>query len=180
VGLAAPAFLTMTITAKEAKAQGLTQYRTGKPCKRGHASTRWVKNNECVECSRLWQKAKYGKYPEKERARWRAVKKKNYKANARKRIEATLSWQMENPDKLNARTAKRHAAKIKRTPMWANHKAIERVYAQAKLAEAVTGFPHHVDHIVPLQGKNVCGLHVEHNLQVLEAGENCSKGNRFS
>ena len=77
------------------------------------------------------------------------------------------------------KNAERRARKINATPQWADRKLIKRVYAQARLAEAVTGWPHHVDHIVPLQGKNVCGLHVPWNVQVLPYEENLEKSNKF-
>ena len=79
----------------------------------------------------------------------------------------------------NAESGKRRAAKINRTPSWADMDAIRAVYLEARRLTRETGIAHHVDHIVPLQGKRVCGLHVHHNLQILTGPENCKKNNRF-
>jgi hypothetical protein len=73
----------------------------------------------------------------------------------------------------------RHTAKLKAFPKWANKEAILEVYKKAKRIEKETGIKQHVDHIVPLRGKNVCGLHVEYNLQVLSARENIAKNNKW-
>jgi hypothetical protein len=70
------------------------------------------------------------------------------------------------------KSASREAAKNHRYPTWADRKAIRAIYE---------GCPpgHHVDHVVPLRGSNVSGLHVAGNLQYLPAEENLAKGNAF-
>lgn len=66
-----------------------------------------------------------------------------------------------------------------RMPPWANGAAIRAIYAEAKRLTRETGIQHHVDHIIPLQGERVTGLHVETNLQILTGSENSRKRNRF-
>lgn len=78
--------------------------------------------------------------------------------------------------------AKRRASKLKATPPWLSEehkKQIDGVYWLAQDLRSVTGEAYHVDHITPLKGKNVCGLHVPWNLQVLPADINLSKSNKF-
>jgi hypothetical protein len=65
-------------------------------------------------------------------------------------------------------------------PRWANKHVIAGIYKKCKELSSATGIPHQVDHIIPLRGKTVCGLHVESNLQILPASENLRKRNRFS
>jgi len=74
-------------------------------------------------------------------------------------------------DRTKAQTALYRARKISATPKWSNIKAIRDFYKKCP-----DGY--HVDHIVPLRGKNVRGLHVLANLQYLSAYDNTSKGNR--
>lgn len=76
--------------------------------------------------------------------------------------------------------AKRRASKLKATPSWLTDydwEMIRWTYSAAKVAEEHYGEPYHVDHIIPLQGENVCGLHVPWNLQVITAKDNLSKSN---
>ena len=79
----------------------------------------------------------------------------------------------------NAISAKRRATKLDATPRWADLEKIQQVYILCRQISETTGVLHHVDHEVPLQGKHVCGLHVETNLRIIPATENLSKANKF-
>mgnify|MGYP006921349758 CR=1 FL=1 len=77
------------------------------------------------------------------------------------------------------RTVTRWALRVLATPPWADRDAIARLYHEAKAVSRRTGVRHHVDHVIPLQGATVTGLHVETNLRVIPARENHRKSNRF-
>ena len=160
------------ISRKNAISVGLNRYFTNKNCKNGHLSERLVSSKVCVECSRDW-----------------------YAANKEKTIKSAISWRYENLDKVRAwdrARGKRYASPVKRcayeagrkaakrnaTPSWANMDDILSFYEWAERLTNETGVAHQVDHIVPVQGKTVCGLHVPCNLQVITASSNASKGNR--
>jgi 5-methylcytosine-specific restriction endonuclease McrA len=73
----------------------------------------------------------------------------------------------------------RRSAELQAMPKWVDRAAITALYRQAVLMGQRDGQTYHVDHIVPLRGRNVCGLHVPWNLQILTSAENVKKGNRF-
>lgn len=101
------------------------------------------------------------------------------KANAAKKRAVASAWAKENRHRRAEIWAAYYTAKKLAMPSWADRELIAKVYAQARKLTLETGILHHVDHIVPLQGEMVCGLHVHYNLQVLTATENTAKGNRF-
>tara|TARA_R110002126_G_scaffold279945_1_gene427065 strand:+ start:372 stop:830 length:459 start_codon:yes stop_codon:yes gene_type:complete len=77
-----------------------------------------------------------------------------------------------------AATAGKRRSKLDKSTFAGYDKEIQNFYWLARDLKSVTGEEYHVDHIVPINGKNVCGLHVPWNLQVLPADINMSKGNR--
>lgn len=99
--------------------------------------------------------------------------------NPEKRRQISASWRGRNKDAVNFWDATRNAAEKNATPVWANEFFMAEAYHLAKLREKICGGKWHVDHIVPLQSKLVCGLHVEHNLQVIPASDNIRKSNRY-
>ena len=110
------------------------------------------------------------------------------KRRAAKRAETTRRWHKANRERMNAymrawnkkggrRPGPRSMAML--TPPWANRFFIGEIYALARLRTKVTGTPWEVDHFIPLNGENVCGLHVENNLRVVPRFVNRSKKNRI-
>lgn len=94
---------------------------------------------------------------------------------------ATAAWRADNQAKLTANQARYRAAKLKATPPWLTKQhweAIEAIYVEAARRQGADGLKRHVDHIYPLQGTQVCGLHVPWNLQILLAFDNQSKHNK--
>jgi hypothetical protein len=119
-------------------------------------------------------RAKKAAYSAKYRARDRADGRANWlQAHPERRGIISKKYKAKNTARYAALAAKRRAQKMQATPAWADLAAIKAVYERA----AEQGLT--VDHIVPLQGKTVCGLHVETNLQLLSRPENSRKHNRF-
>ena len=138
------------------------------------------KNNpEAMEKIRATSKRYREKNREKINEKKRIAQKKWYweqggKEKSRLRAKAYRSTE-EGRTKENARTNLRRARIINATPKWITDK--DKKEMQEIYKSCPKGY--HVDHIVPLRGKNVCGLHVPNNLRVVSAYVNMSKGNRF-
>jgi uncharacterized protein YqeY len=148
------------IQKNDAIKQGLKHYFTGEPCKRGHVSERFVSDRRCMKCS------------------CEDVKRRHL-ANYEKYREYGREYQKNNRGKMNAQTVKRREILRKRLPKWANIENIRHIYEEAVRKSKETGLEYQVDHIVPLCGKTVSGLHVFENLQIILAKENRSKSNSY-
>jgi hypothetical protein len=112
-----------------------------------------------------------------------AARHKKYREENKEKI--ALSWKKwceKNPAKRRHYVRSRQAAQMQRTPKWLTKEQFEQIqcfYHEAKMLEVETGIKHHVDHIIPLKGKLVSGLHVPENLRVIPASENMRKFNQY-
>jgi 5-methylcytosine-specific restriction endonuclease McrA len=185
-------------TRAEAKATGAKYYFTGEPCKHGHLAPRKTKG-VCVDCMKLeWQRgnetraeyfAEYNKseaglkakqdYYErnkdvvKAKAQARPTEEKHYHRKKHKAANPDLYRELVNVRRRRFRDA---------TPKWLTAEdkmAIRMHYRLAIELSRRLGVPHAVDHIVPLQGENVCGLHVPWNMEVITQEKNLKKSNKL-
>jgi hypothetical protein len=107
-----------------------------------------------------------------------AYQRQYREANKEKVQSFFKEYRKNNKHKILARNAKRKAAQLRAVPKWANDIEIQGFYKTSEGLSMLLGDYYHVDHIVPLQSKFVCGLHCESNLRVLSAKDNLSKNNR--
>jgi hypothetical protein len=174
-----------------AKAAGETTYFTGRPCRLGHVVHRVTSSGACVECARAsekrsrqkkteanpnWVKERYAKNAEHYRQKCKEYRAKNPE---KQRLIQLASIQKRKPQRAAAERA-RQARKLMATPQWLTKQhrdAMEAVYVAARKATELSGFNCHVDHIVPLKGENVCGLHVPWNLRIVSQSYNSKKRN---
>jgi 5-methylcytosine-specific restriction endonuclease McrA len=185
-------------TRAEAKTTGATHYFTGEPCKHGHIAPRKTKG-ACIECLKVeWAqaaetRADYFKEYNKSEAGVEA--KQAYYSRNREAVIARAqarpleekrvyqkAWKDANQVWVRADTKSRRRKHRDATPPWLTRKQkseIRQLYQIAITMTKTTGERYVVDHIVPLRGESVCGLHVPWNLRVITQEENLAKSNKL-
>jgi len=179
------------VSKKEAVALGFKHYFTGKPCKHGHLCERTANvQNTCLECAKARSSKKRKEFPgntgltqaqidrknERGRIYGRSEKGKEYRRNYRAKRYT------QDPVKFITKAITRTRRVRTATPPWLSEfdkKRIEIIYACRDALNKLGHDNWHVDHIIPIQGKEVCGLHIPSNLRVIKAFDNRSKGNRL-
>jgi hypothetical protein len=151
------------------------------------------------EYKKAWAKANVGKVRAsrmayEERNAEQVAEYRNSSEYKKRAVERATAYEKANPEKKRARSKLWHknypaksafisktyqSRKRKAVPLWANMERIEALYSLAAMLTSNTGEKWHVDHVVPLQGKSVCGLHTYENLRVVPATVNLQKSNRF-
>jgi hypothetical protein len=101
------------------------------------------------------------------------------KANPDKYRAYASKWRRSRKEYLNLKTQMRRRRCTDRLPAWADKSAIRALYELAAAMTRETGIQHEVDHIIPLQGRTVCGLHCEANLRVVPMRVNRQKSNSW-
>ena len=176
----------------------MKHYFTGKPCSRGHVANRLLSDRSCTLCNnekrkryyaadpekyRLERRERYAQNPDKERtvAKVRSAEWRKENPDHAGMKKAKIQWKERNVGKVKADRVKRRLAKMHRTPTWLDatqNAEIEFTYIYCNALRSI-GMNYHVDHIVPLQGKQASGLHVPWNLQAIHARKNLSKANKL-
>lgn len=161
----------MKICTKCMEEKSLSEFKKNARCRDGVIGSCKVCMNAYTS---QWRAANPG-HPKGNRSE---VLSRYYENNKEKVLAFSSQYRKDNLGKYAFYAQTRWTRKLNATPAWLTEvqlKEIENFYLLAKWYEEEM----HVDHIVPLQGKNVCGLHVPWNLQLLPAIENIKKGNRF-
>jgi len=185
-------------TREEAKKTGSKYYFTGQPCKHGHIALRKTKG-ACVECLKVeWTKGNetraeyFRRYNQREDVKdkkndWYLSHKEQVIDAAKTRPievkrEYQKAWKERNITWVRADTKARRRKHREATPKWLTKKEkseIRELYKIAITMSKTTGEQYVVDHIIPLRGEDVCGLHVPWNLRVITQDENLKKSNKL-
>ena len=176
-----PKFCGRCQTEKEASAFSRRKLASG-----NYSLQPWCKS--CYkENTKVWRKEKWASDEE-----WKNAQKKKaseYRKNnpefvkkiEKRQREVSRKHYQDNKADYIAKDAERRARKVKATPKWlskSDREHIKRIYKVRQKVSDKTGVEHHVDHIVPLKGDSICGLHVPWNLAIIPAKMNLSKGDK--
>lgn len=184
-------------TRKEAQQLSATHYFTGTPCKHGHIALRKTKGS-CVECLKEENKRNlviradyFAAYNRKDEVKarkndWYQQHREEVIARAQARpkeekLAYRVVWKAKNAVQVLADNKARRRKHRLATPPWLTRKQkseIRNLYQIAITMSRTTGERYVVDHIVPLRGDGVCGLHVPWNLRVITQAENLAKSNK--
>lgn len=158
----------------------MAKYFTGNPCPKGHLAGRYTHNGACVLCVKesnaKRRKERYHQDPEyKASVVAKVVERAKINPEQRRaRANRCYAKNKENyRDRRNAQRSFRRRLTKQAMPPWMSAKQLAPIYKEAR-EKGLT-----VDHIVPLAGDGVCGLHVPWNLQLMTLGDNIKKGNRY-
>ena len=168
-------------------------YGTAHAKERAERASKWRMANpgrvkELAERGRQKRKERWAEFLEAERQRYRESPDKKLAAQKVRREQPEVAlrikaYQQEYgrkyPEKLRAKVAIRRATLLRAMPKWCDRAAINEIYRRAKELTIQTGLKHEVDHIIPLRGKTVWGLHIPINLQILTTSQNRRKFNRL-
>lgn len=172
------------VSLQNARDWGLGQYYNGIPCKNGHITFRRTNKAQCLGCEKESHRLSRTINADKLR-----TEKREWKRNAKLDSDYMEKLRAQNKERYYRyidSSRRKNSARSKRvrqaTPTWltqAQRNEILSVYEERDKVTNETGVKHHVDHEVPLKGRDVCGLHVPWNLRVLESMENFTKNNRM-
>lgn len=150
-------------------------------CKRELDETSFHKNKpSCKDCRKLERKRSYAKRKETDYDSILEYNRQWVEQNPEKNFLHKKKWNQTNVDKCRLTCNKRYSYAKQSRPEWANKFFIEEAYLLAQQRSKLFNTRWEVDHIYPIKGLDVCGLHVETNLQVIPRSVNASKRNRFS
>jgi hypothetical protein len=131
----------------------------------------------CKACVKI----KNAKYRKENPEKVSEIEKSWYQRNKEYKVLYSHNWNISHRDRYRINkniSNKKRRVRVGALPIWTSDSLIRSFYEQADELTKVTGVKHSVDHIVPLNGKTVCGLHCHTNLQVLPLLDNIKKGNR--
>lgn len=147
-----------------------------KTCRSSEAKGYYEINKSRINfISSVWNSNNKEMYQETNK-RYRMLNKERIKLRSR-------SYYLEHKSEYSARTALRRSRKLKRTPEWLtsiDSALVKSLYNSAKRLSECIGIKFHVDHIIPLQGELVSGLHTPSNLRIISSFSNLSKGNKYN